>query len=142
MSEKEKVLSVKTLWSAEETTEPDNLGEGDGYVIKIYTPCEFKRGLLMMSGPEGFFIPATRAGALEAEELCVLADDLGYDTTETNIEGENETEISEYTSAIAYFEGRLNGDAIILKYETEDDDHEELLAELSEKFRKQRLHIL
>ena len=135
----EKVLGIKTLWSSEEFEQPDNLGEGDAYVIKIWQG-EFKRGLLMMSGPEGFFIPATRSGVLDAEELCVLAEDLGYEAE--TVESDENIELNEYTTAIAYFSGKLSGSAIILNYETADDDHDELLAELADKFRKQRLNVI
>lgn len=134
VTSKSKVLSVKTLWSSEEIPEPDNLGEGEGYVVKMWSG-QFKRGLLIMPGPEGYFIPATH-DVTDAEEVGILAEDLGYEVDE-NGEGENE-----YTTAIAYFAGQLNGDAIILPYEQEDDDHRELLAELADKFRKQGLRIL
>lgn len=137
VSSKEKVVSVKTLWSAEEIDEPDNLGEGEGYVIKLWTG-NFKRGLLIMPGPEGFFIPATRAGALDADELGILAMDMGIDIDPAKAE---EGDIEEYTSAIAYFRGKLNGDAIIMNYETDEDNHDELLSELADKFRKQGLNI-
>mgnify|MGYP006916037535 CR=1 FL=1 len=135
---KERVVKVTTLWSAEEIPEPDNLGEGEGYIIKMWYG-EFRRGLLMMSGPEGFFIPATRSGVMDAEELCVLAEDMGVELDEKTLDSD---EVQEYTTAIAYFRGKLNGNAIIFSYETEDDDHDELLAELADKFRKQGLSVM
>ena len=139
MSDKAKVLSVKTLWSAEEIDEPDNLG-GDmenAYAVKIFYG-EFKRGLLMMSGPEGYFIPATREGVQTADEICILGEDLGAEIDYS----QEENEVDEYTSAIAFFTGKLNGAGIILNYETEEDNHEELLAELADKFRKQGLNVM
>ncbi len=137
VTSKAKVLSVRTLWSAEETTEPDNLGEGEAYVVKLYTG-NFKRGMLIIPGPEGFFIPASRSGVMDADEFGVLAEDLGLEIDPT-VEG---SEVEEYTTAIAYFSGQLNGDAIIFPYETDEDNHDELLSELADKFRKQGLRIL
>lgn len=138
MADKEKVLAIKKLFDVEETPQPDNLGEGEAYVIKINPPVDFKRGLLLMSSSDNFFVSATKDGALTADELCVLADDLGLEVADS----ENDTQPIEYTSAIAYFQGRLAANSVILDYETESDNHDELIDELRPKLRKQGLNLI
>lgn len=136
---KSKVLSVTTLWSDEEIPEPDNLG-GDmskAYVVKMWTGS-FKRGLLIIPGPEGYFIPATKSGVMDATEFGILSEEVGPEIDVKEIEEGN---FDEYTTAIAFFGGEINGAGIILPYETEEDNHEELLAELADKFRKQGLNV-
>lgn len=137
----EKVIAIKKLFDVDDSPQPDNLGEGEPYVVKIQPEHEFKRGLLMMSSSDNFFVPATREGAKTADELCVLAEDLGIDVDfKTDSEGEETAQ--EYTTAIAYFQGRLSASAVILDYETEGDNHDALIEELRPKLRKQSLNLV
>lgn len=94
---------------------PDDLitGAFKSDTIVLATAGEYKRGMLLMSSGSGF-VKATAAGIASASELCILSDTL------TVAEGEA-------APASAYFAGTFNGERIILPYETENDDHSELL---------------
>lgn len=104
-----------------------SLGNADTYTIKLATEGEYKRGMLLMSGADGF-VKATKTGAASAGELAILADDI-------------ELSENEYANVNAYFGGVFKGTSIIISDESESDDHAALLEGLSAKFRAQKILV-
>ena len=96
-------------------------------MIELTASGEHKRGLLLMTGTEGF-IPATSAGLATAKELCILCRD---------------TEIPEGQKAAvyAYFSGTFKGSSIILSWEAEGDDHEAMIEGVRETLRQHNILV-
>lgn len=115
---------------ADEIPAPDNLVAGFSIAshISVKTPGEYSRGMLLMSGSDGFFEKATKAGIKTADEICILASNFGL-------------EDGEYTEAAAYFSGKFSEDAIILPYEEESDDHEQEISEIESTLRKTKIFL-
>ncbi len=109
---------------------PDDLIHGWYTAAKILLtgPAELKRGTLMMTSGGNVFAPATSAGLSSAEELCILCDD---------------AEIPEGESGVSngYFSGEFLGTMVILPYETEADNHSELIETIKPTLRKHRLLV-
>ena len=123
---------VQKLYEVEDVPCADELVVGDVRQceigrVKLAGPVCLKRGTLLMSSGEGF--AAASVSASSAEELSILAEDVDL------LEGEE----FEFTG---YFGGVFKGSAVILPYETEDDDHEALLGELEGKLRLQKIRIV
>ena len=123
---------VQKLYEVEEECRADELVAGvltlaDIGRVKIAGPVCLKRGTLLMSSGE-VFVPASACVA-SADEVSILAEDVDL------LEGE------EFKFA-GYFGGVFKGSAVILPYETEDDDHEALLGELEVKLRQQKIRIV
>lgn len=111
---------------------PDDLiagSEGAVYtdIVKISDAGEFKRGTLMMSGNDGYIL-ATQLGLAAANGICILAEDVTV--------GENQ-----YAETPAYFEGEFNDARIILPFEGESDEHDELIESIREPLRKSKIFI-
>lgn len=87
--------------SYEEYT-PDDLVQGDVKAADIILSGagEYKRGQLLMSDSDGYFIPATSGGMVTANELCILCEDVTFET--------------DYAETFGYFEGEFNRNRIIL----------------------------
>ena len=96
-------------------------------IVKILDAGEFKRGTLMMSGNDGYIL-ATQSGLATANGICILAEDV--------IVGENQ-----YAETPAYFEGEFNDARIILPFEGESDEHDELIESIREPLRKSKIFI-
>ena len=95
--------------------------------IVVASSGEVKRGLLLMTG-NGGFVPATEAGISSAEELCILADTL---------------EIPEGNTALAYgyFTGTFNAKELILGFEGEEDNHEDVIEVIRSVLRKRGIYL-
>lgn len=108
---------------------PDDLITGvfKSDFISLTTAGDYQRGMLLMSSGSGF-VKATEAGIASANELCVLSDTL------TVPDGEA-------APASAYFSGTFNGERVILPYETDSDDHAELLDAIRAALRKHSIFI-
>lgn len=128
----EKEITVQKLSDIEDIPAPDDLVVGTGAqsdIIEITEPGDFKRGTLMMSAGGGEFVPVTSSASISsALELCILGED--YEVAEGEI-GES----------WGYFAGRFNGTRLILPYETEGDDHAELVRAIKPGLRKQPIFI-
>lgn len=94
--------------------------------IVISQAGEYKRGLLLMSSSNEF-IPATADGMSSATELCILVDDV------TVSDGEA-------AKTAGYFGGEFKASCIRLAYETEDDDHDELLLAIAPVLRQHGIY--
>lgn len=93
---------------------------------------ELARGMLLMLNGDSFE-PATATGAASSSELCICASDYTSESVETE-------EGSIYL-VWAYFSGTFKGSSIILPYETEEDDHDELIEVLRPALRKQNIFV-
>ena len=91
--------------------------------ITLNAEGELQRGTLLMTTDGETFTPASEAGVASAQELAILCADV-------------DTENNPITTT-AYFSGTLSGLRVILPYETEEDNHEELVEALRVKFRRQ-----
>lgn len=96
-------------------------------IVKVAVAGTFKRGTLMMSSADSY-IPSTQAGLATASGICILSEDITI--------GENE-----YTETPAYFEGEFNDARIILPFEGDSDDHDELIETIREPLRKSKIFI-
>ncbi len=111
---------------------PDNLiavNFGAVYpdIVKITGAGEYKRGTLMMAGSDGY-VASTRAGIPTAAGFCILCDDVTI--------GENE-----YAETAAYFQGEFNDSKIIFPFETETDDHDELVELARDYLRRNKIFM-
>lgn len=89
--------------------------------------------LLMLSGTK--FVPATSAGVSTATELCICANDFPSGTISTDDDGD-------LMLVWAYFSGTFKASSIILPYEGEDDDHDELLEAIKSKLRTLNFYLV
>ena len=107
---------------------PDDLVQGSYQydVVTLGTQGDYQRGMLMMSSADGF-IPATSEGIAGADEVCILAENLSF-TDGT-------------ASAGALFAGKFNPNRIILSYETEDDNHSELMEAIRSSLRLHNIFL-
>lgn len=96
-------------------------------VVKVSAEGTFQRGVLLMSGSDGY-VPATKAGLSTAGNFAILADDVTV--------GENE-----YAETAAYFEGDFNEDAVILPWVGENDDRAVELEAAREPLRKAKIFL-
>ena len=96
-------------------------------VVKVAAEGTFQRGTLLMAGADGY-VPATAAGLSTASDFAILADDATV--------GENE-----YIETAAYFEGDFNEDAVIFPWETDSDDHAEIVEAAREPLRKAKIFL-
>ena len=119
----------QTLHEVYEVPAHDDLVQGavTRDAVELTASGSHKRGLLLMTGTEGF-VPATSAGVASAKELCILCAD---------------KDIPEGSKALtyAYFSGTFSGDSIILGYETENDEHEGLIEAIRETLRQHRIFV-
>lgn len=88
---------------------------------------EVKRGTLLMSSGENYVL-ATRDGIKNAENLCILCDD----TTLVS---------DELAEVCAYFEGDFNDTKIIFPFETDEDNHAELVEAVREPLRAHKIFL-
>lgn len=96
--------------------------------VRINGPVDLVRGELLMSEGGNIFVSATKSGMETAKELAILADDVLLS---------DET----YTTTAAYFLGHFRGERVILSFETESDDHAELIAEIAPVLREHGIFI-
>ena len=96
-------------------------------LIKIATAGTYKRGTLLMAGADGY-VNATQAGLSTAAGLCILADDVTVGA-------------DEYADVPAYFTGEFNDARVILPFETEEDEHDELVDAIREPLRKSKIFL-
>jgi hypothetical protein len=118
---------------------PDNLLVGprgvvytDIVKVRVSTDATLERGTLLMSDvmeDEKVFVPCTIEGAqAPSVSLGILADTV--DIT-----------VDEYAETAVYFEGDFNPNAVILPWETEDDDHDEQIEIVQEPLRRQKIFL-
>jgi hypothetical protein len=141
---------------------PDNLLTGpNGAVytdivrVRVSADATLARGTLLMSDAmedEKVFVPCTVAGLTpqasstsvsvsgnaesvdvdvpipDAKIFCVLADTVDITA-------------DEHADTAAYFEGDFNSNAVILPWETEDDDHGEQIELVREVLRRQKIFL-
>ena len=111
---------------------PDNLiaatlGSVYPDVVKVTGTGELKRGTLLMAGTDGF-VPCTKDGLSTAGSFCILCDDVTI--------GENE-----YADTAAYFQGEFHDSKIIFPFETEEDDHDELVELARDSLRRSKIFL-
>lgn len=111
---------------------PDMLLVGPGGakhtdVVKVAAEGSFQRGTLMMASGDGY-VPATAAGLSSATDFAILADDVTV--------GQND-----HAELAAYFEGDFNEDAVIFPWETENDDHAEIVEAAREPLRRGKIFL-
>lgn len=110
---------------------PDDLIHGwyTSSPIKLTGTGDILRGTLLMSTGSGTFTPAASAGLSGADELAILCDDvLALEEGMT-------------AKAEGYFSGEFSGSRIILPYETEEDDHAELIDAIRVTLRKHSIMV-
>ena len=109
---------------------PDDLIHGwyTTSTVKLTGECSLKRGTLLMTSSGNEFTAATSVGVASAAEVAILCED---------------AEIPEGESMIkeAYFSGTFSGNRVILTYETEEDNHEELLEAIRIPLRKHSIML-
>ena len=110
---------------------PDDLVQGATMTseIKISTAGTYKRGELLISTGDNEFQTALPSNLQTAKEICILTRDCEV------------AEGNDYWTA-GYFTGTFNGSAIVLSYETENDDHAELIAEVKVALRRCAIYII
>lgn len=96
-------------------------------IVKLATAGEYKRGMLMMAGADGY-VSATQAGLATASGICILCDDVTV--------GENE-----YAETAGYFEGEFNDARVIFPFEGEGDDHDALVEAIREPLRNAKIFL-
>ena len=96
-------------------------------IVKVAAEGAFQRGTLLMLGADGY-IPATKAGLSSASGFAILADEVTV--------GENE-----YAEMAAYFEGDFNEEAVIFPWETDSDDHAEIVEAAREPLRAKKIFL-
>ena len=107
---------------------PDALviGEASRDMIHIVAGS-YRRGMLLMSGDEGF-VPATSAGIASASELCILSESMEVPEGHT-------------LATLGYFAGEFSAASVILPWEGEEDNHDELMAAVHETLRKHNIYV-
>ena len=98
--------------------------------IQVTDEGAHKQGELLMSSGNNEFSSATSAGLASAVEICIL-------TRDCDVAAEAEG----VTFASGYFMGTFNPNAIVLPYETEDDDHAELIAAIKTILRRHNIFL-
>ena len=96
--------------------------------IKLSIGGKYSRGELLMSNGDNEFMTATATGLASAQEVCILCSDCEIPDGMT------------YFTA-GYFSGHFNGDRVILSYETEADDHAELMDAVKVSLRRRALYF-
>ena len=118
----------RTLTEITEIPAPDELIQGSysSDVVALGTPGDYKRGMLLMSGENGF-VPATSAALAGADEVCICAENISF---------------TEGTAAsAAYFTGTFSPQSIILDWEQEGDDHSELIEAIRPELRRRKIFM-
>ena len=113
-----------------EVPAPDDLINGwyTSSNVKLTGECSLKRGTLLMSSGNNEFVPATNAGLESASEIAILCDDTELPAGESGLKA-------------AYFSGDFLGTRIILPYETEEDNHAELIDAIRVALRKHSIMV-
>ena len=113
---------------------PDSLVAGPrgisySEIIKIESVGSFKRGTVLMrvSGSQSF-VPSTAEGLANAKEITILCDDI-------------EIAEGEYAECAGYFGGDFNAAKVILPYESESDNHAELIEVVKPYLRAQGIFL-
>lgn len=123
------------LYQVYEIPKHDELVQGAvtrDYIQVTPGTAEIRRGMLLMSSDAGF-TPATKDGIAGAKEFCICCSDFPVET----LEGEDGSILLVW----AYFSGTFKGTSIILPYETDEDDHDELIEALRVTFRSKNIFI-
>lgn len=96
-------------------------------IVKVAAEGNFQRGTLLMAGADGY-VPATAADLPTAVDFAILADDatIGAD---------------EYAEVPAYFEGDFNEDAVIFLWETDSNNHAEIVEAAREPLRAKKIFL-
>jgi hypothetical protein len=92
---------------------------------------EIKRGTLLMSGTvatESGYVVATEAGLATDVAFVILADDVTMNS-------------GQHADIAAYFEGDFDENAVIFTWETDNDDHAEIVEAAREPLRKQKIFL-
>ena len=96
--------------------------------IKVSIGGVYKRGELMMSNGDNEFMTATAAGLAGAQEVCILCRDCDIPNGQTLF-------------TAGYFSGTFNADKVILSYESEGDDHAELIEAVKVSLRRRAIYF-
>ena len=109
---------------------PDDLIAGyyTGGEVLLTGGAGLKRGTLLMSSGDNTFTPATKEGVPNAYELAILSETVPDDA-------------DEYGASV-YFNASVNGECIILPYETETDIHSELIEAIRPAMRHSGFTVL
>ena len=120
------------LAETENIPAPDDLvqGEYEADEIKLSTAGTYKRGTLLMYDTDtSSYKNATSAGVSSADDVCILCDDVTVPS-------------GDYVITAGYYRGRFRGDAVILPYEQESDNHGTLIAAIKGTLRKQGIFLV
>lgn len=120
MADERTQVEVNLIGDVIDVPAPDMLivGSADSSwtdVLRVVSEGALKRGTLLMSmaGSDDFSL-CTAAGLSSAQVFAVLAEPVAI--------GENE-----YADAAGYLAGEFNADLVIFPWETEDDNHDDLV---------------
>lgn len=122
-------VEIELINSVAEVPQPDMLSVGSGGVehadvVKIATQGEFKRGTVLMNAAgSDEFAPCTAAGLNTADMFAILSENVNI--------GENE-----YADVVVYISGEFNENLVIFPWETEDDNHDEIVETARHALRK------
>ena len=107
MADESKAGYTKELVEVYEEAVPDELIQDVSTVSEIVLSGagKYERGTLLMINSDGDFERATSAGIVTSEELCILAENIEFET--------------DYAETFGYFCGTFNASAIILPEEEE-----------------------
>lgn len=124
-------LYRENLVGITEVPAPDNLVQGTARIseVKLSVAGSYKRGELLMSSGSNEFITATNGGLASAVEICILCRDCEVPESSTIF-------------TAGYFAGTFSADSIVLSYETEANDHAELLSEIITTLRRRNIFIV
>lgn len=136
MADDEKTIYRSKLHQVYDVPKHDELVQGAvtrDYIQIAAGDKDITRGMLLMLNGDAFE-PATATGAASASELCICASNYPNGT----IESDNGSIMLVW----AYFSGTFKGTEIVLPYETDEDDHDELIEALRSALRKQNILIV
>ena len=127
-------VEVSLINDVAQVPAPDMLitgAKGVGYsdIVRIISAGEYKRGMLLMSmtGSDDF-TPCTAAGLETAQVFAVMAENITV--------GENE-----YAAVCVYISGEFNENLVIFPWETESDNHADLVELARPALRRSSIYL-
>lgn len=118
---------------------PKGVHHTDIVKLMVKADAAVKRGTLLALGTitsgEG------ESATTEAAYIPALAADLDKGTTFVILADDAELEVGQYIEIAAYFEGDFNENAVIFAWETEEDDHAEIVETAREPLRRQKIFL-